>query len=568
MLRDKITTLLHYLTFKAFFMKQIKTTIPSVFMKTKNLQLALGTVICLTFFNELNAQTSYSANAIPISGTGCVGIGSFSLASNTSGGYNTAAGFYALNANVSTNYNSAFGYQSLYGTKATGNTGMGFRTLYNNTTGAENTALGYTALYSNNSSGIVGIGAYALYSNSSGTKNVATGYKALYSNTTGNDNTADGYQALYSNTTGWNNEAYGSQALYSNTIGAYNTAYGSRALYANVINNRSCAFGFESLTASTGDHNTAMGFRSLNTNTTGSQNTAFGENALGNNTTGSSNTGLGIWANVSTGNLSNATAVGYTAVSNASNKVRIGNASVTVIEGAVMFTGSDGRFKTNIKEEDVKGLEFIKKLRPVVYNLDTKRLTELWTKNMPEDVRKQYLNQDFTASTNIRQSGFIAQEVEKAAKDVNYDFNGVHAPENETDNYSLAYSQFVVPLVKAVQEQQKMIEELKQQINDLQKGGTTGIGNALSIEGASMEQNVPNPFSHETVIAFNLPQQISNAYMTVYDLSGREIKTLPIAQRGKSSIAITSEQLEAGMYIYSIVADGKLIDSKRMVVSK
>ena len=56
-------------------------------------------------------------------------------------------------------------------------------------------------------------------------------------------------------------------------------------------------------------------------------------------------------------------------------------------------------------------------------------------------------------------TGFIAQEVEVAAKEVGYDFDGVQRPKNDHDHYTLGYSTFVVPLVKAVQEQQAMIEE-------------------------------------------------------------------------------------------------------------
>jgi hypothetical protein len=79
----------------------------------------------------------------------------------------------------------------------------------------------------------------------------------------------------------------------------------------------------------------------------GNNNTAFGEVALGSNITGSENTAIGVFADVSIGNLTNATAIGYRAVVDASNKVRVGNAAVTVIEGQVGFTASSDR---NLKE--------------------------------------------------------------------------------------------------------------------------------------------------------------------------------------------------------------------------
>jgi len=45
----------------------------------------------------------------------------------------------------------------------------------------------------------------------------------------------------------------------------------------------------------------------------------------------------------------------------------------------------------------------------------------------------------------VRYTGFLAQDVEKAAKSVGYDFSGVDAPQHERDNYSLRYAEFVVP---------------------------------------------------------------------------------------------------------------------------
>ena len=66
-------------------------------------------------------------------------------------------------------------------------------------------------------------------------------------------------------------------------------------------------------------------------------------------------------------------------------------------------------------------------------------------------------------------SGFSAQQVEAVANKIGYNFSGILKPENEHDHYSLAYAQFVVPLVKAVQEQQDMITQQQAMINEQQK---------------------------------------------------------------------------------------------------
>ena len=68
----------------------------------------------------------------------------------------------------------------------------------------------------------------------------------------------------------------------------------------------------------------------------------------------------------------------------------------------------------------------------------------------------------------ITQTGFLAQDVEAAAKSVGYDFNGVEAPKNGEGLYKLRYAEFVVPLVQAVKELSKENEELKARLKALE----------------------------------------------------------------------------------------------------
>src|SRR6185436_1225671 len=71
------------------------------------------------------------------------------------------------------------------------------------------------------------------------------------------------------------------------------------------------------------------------------------------------------------------------------------------------------------------------------------------------------------AKEQVVYTGFAAQDVEKAAKELNYDFSGVDAARNEKDLYGLRYAEFVVPLVKAVQELSKKNDDLQKQISEL-----------------------------------------------------------------------------------------------------
>jgi trimeric autotransporter adhesin len=196
---------------------------------------------------------------------------------------------------------------------AQGNTSLGTGALQNNTTGQYNTASGFDALFSN----------------TTGSNNTASGVNALVFNTTGDSNTASGVNALFSNTTGDSNTASGAFALFNNTTGSFNTASGGSALFFN---------------------------------TTGYANAACGFDALFWNTTGTFNTAIGVLADVAGGNLTNATAIGAQAVVDASNKIRLGNTSVTVIEGQVAFTAvSDKTKKENFQPVD--GEEVLGKIR-------------------------------------------------------------------------------------------------------------------------------------------------------------------------------------------------------------
>jgi trimeric autotransporter adhesin len=215
-----------------------------------------------------------------------------------------------------------------------------------------------------------------------------------------------------------------------------------------------------------GSNNTATGLQALYLNTSGSNNTAFGLNALFSNVTGSNNTAVGASADVLASNLNNATALGSNTYVNASNKVVIGsNTAGMVIGGYANWSNlSDGRFKENI-QENVPGLDFITRLRPVTYNINTKKLDEYIMQLLPDSIRaiRMKSDEEYDRSKNFVQTGFIAQEVEKAAASLGYRFDGVNVPKNSIDTYSISYGQFVMPLVKAVQEQQQQIDHLKKE---------------------------------------------------------------------------------------------------------
>lgn len=399
----------------------------------------------------------------------------------------------------------------------------------------------------------------------------------------GTDNAGFGYMALNANVAGYGNSAFGSSALKSNDSGTFNTAIGYKSMEFSVSGIRNTSTGAGAMNVnSSGSYNSAYGFRSMMANTSGNENTGIGSGTLNFNTTGTCNTALGTNAGVSVGTLTNATAIGCYATVNASDKIRFGNATVTVVEGPVAYTGSDGRFKTNIRDE-VKGLAFIQKLRPVVYNFDTRRFTQFLTQNMPDSLAADYLAADFAPSTAIRQSGFIAQEVEQAAKEVGYSFNGVHVPVDENDNYSLAYAQFVVPLVKGMQEQQAMIEAQQAQIAELQtlvhtltqtccagagtqadapKSAQASASATTPAETAHPVEVFPNPsLGHFTVRIAPLEA----GYMEVFDLRGVKVHRQDLVA-GQTEYKIDLSGQASGSYLLRLQSHCGTVATKQLVI--
>ena len=298
-----------------------------------------------------------------------------------SGDNNTFLGLRAGNFFLSGSGNTVTGADALVNiTNGNGNTANGYDALYNTSTGSYNTAVGSYAMLQNTFGAYnTAIGTSSLLSNFDGVHNTAGGYQALYTNNTGDSNTAFGVEALYQNLSGSNNAAFGVQSLYSNSTGASNAALGNGAMYTNLSGAQNTALGTASLfyndgnynTATgavamlnnlSGTYNTANGYFALGVNSSGDHNSAFGAEALQGNLFGTYNTAIGAGANVSISNLGNATAIGAGALVDASNKVRIGNASVSVIEGQVAFTfTSDKNLKENFRLVDAE--EVLRKVR-------------------------------------------------------------------------------------------------------------------------------------------------------------------------------------------------------------
>jgi hypothetical protein len=406
---------------------------------------------------------------------------------NTIGNYNNFIGFRSGNQNIDGSFNSFIGYQA----------------GYNNTSGQYNTYLGYQAGYS-------GLTA-------TGSNNIFMGVEAGYSNTVGHDNIALGNKAGRSNIDGIFNVMIGSSAGNMNTTGDYNTVVGYKA-GQNTTSNYGTMLGYLAGNLTTaGNSQTMIGYMA-GANNTGSYNTLFGVEAGGYSQTGSDNTYIGLaagdyaagsrnvfigkWAgygeatnsdkliisNNYTGadNLNNALVYGDFAVktfkvngqilssvnkssgyaadfrntgglsTNYGVNISAGTAdgsgtynylidfnsgngswkgSILINNGAVQFyQASDSRLKENISKSSLNALKIINDLQVVDYN--------------------------FTKSPGGKHTGYIAQDVEKVLPEMVI-YN------EKADIYAISPTTLIPILHKAIQEQQKEIEELKALVNSL-----------------------------------------------------------------------------------------------------
>jgi hypothetical protein len=316
--------------------------------------------------------------------------------------------------------------------------------------------------------------------------NTGIGEESLRYNTTGYGNTAVGSSAMLSNTGGYFDVGIGRLALSSNSTGYFNTALGAVALTQNSSGTGNTAVGaYASQWNIGGNYNTAVGFQALSATTNSQYNTALGFNAGDFYDNGYNNVFLGANTNVTGDGYYNVIAIGQATLCTAPSQVTIGNPATDTYRAYANWSNiSDGRFKRNIRE-NVPGLDFITRLRPVTYNLNATDLDAFLhpnkdnarsavsltaakgasaakpTPNPAEERSKAVYQKALQEKETETVTGFVAQDVEAAAKALGYNFSGIQAPKNSGDVYSLRYADFVVPLVKAVQEQQAMIAELQ-----------------------------------------------------------------------------------------------------------
>ncbi len=226
-----------------------------------------------------------------------------------------------------------------------------------------------------------------------------------------------------------------------------------------------------------------------------------------------------------------------------------------------LTTLSDARYKSNIQSINSTALSKIATLNPVQYNMMSEQAIAMANATPSDTAQVAVQAMDATDMTdNTIHYGLLAQDVKQIYPEL------VH--EDAAGVMSINYIELIPLLIQAVQ-------DLSAQVNAISNGNVkktrakkTNAG-ASSIESTNiLYQNTPNPFTHDTEIAYTITPNAQSATIFVYDMTGVQLLQYPIIIFGEGTITIDANDLYAGSFLYSLVVDGKLIDTKQMVLTK
>ena len=221
--------------------------------------------------------------------------------------------------------------------------------------------------------------------------------------------------------------------------------------------------------------------------------------------------------------------------------------TVTSLSNALNRSSSATTF---IQEEDEE---------PVISRLSQVRNVLFSINDLDEEAEKDSLEKDLIYSKVHH--GLDAEQLAEIYPEL--------VEKDKRGNYWVNYIELVPILVKGINELSKELAELKGTSSKKVKSQTTAIEDTVEdIDQVRMDQNKPNPFSESTVIKLNIPKDTKTATIFIYDLSGKQVKSIPVSERGKTDITVYARDLSAGMYIYSLVVDGQVKVTRRMMVTK
>lgn len=244
-----------------------------------------------------------------------------------------------------------------------------------------------------------------------------------------------------------------------------------------------------------------------------------------------------------------------------------GNVLTTgTVTAASFVTSSDGRLKTNISSlsETEKGTSVLSKvssLNPVKYKLKQRYIE---SKSDSSQVSVSFYDEK---SQHFQKThfGLIAQELQEVYPELVY--------QDDNGYLSVDYVGLIPILIQSMKEMKAEIDALKSSYVSMKsmtsvEGGTIQSSTLTDNLTPILYQNTPNPFSQETEIKYFIPENTKTALICIYNLQGKQLKQISLAERGEEGTQkVSGSEFEAGIYLYGLIIDGKEIDVKRMVLT-
>ena len=212
---------------------------------------------------------------------------------------------------------------------------------------------------------------------------------------------------------------------------------------------------------------------------------------------------------------------------------------------------SDIRFLTNVSDMPTDVADRLLQVKPVMANF--------------RDTLLGYSLRGNSAEYKESVPVIVAQDLELVFPDL---------VEKENDVYGVRYAAMIPYLLQAIREQQEKImtlnsetELLKKKVAILSKNETVGVIQATSqLIDVKLGQNEPNPFTTQSEIELYIPKTVTKAVLCVYDLNGTQLKSYRIAEKGSTYLLINKSDFRPGIFIYALICDDDLVDSKEMII--
>jgi len=121
---------------------------------------------------------------------------------------------------------------------------------------------------------------------------------------------------------------------------------------------------------------------------------------------------------------------------------------------------------------------------------------------------------------------------------------------------------------------QQEVNELKQALADVQaqlaalKSGSLQVTGSNTASESFSLSSAPNPTSGNTTIRYTYPGTVGHAYLTVTDLNGKQVKRVDLKTNGGNSVNLSLDGATAGTYVYSLELDGRVVESKKLMLAK